>query len=132
MSTVSCNYTLYLEVKKVRNISCSSKSRTNTKDKHFGILEQYSYFWLLNKINANVTTKSFFIWLENHHEIFVLFYTSSFLTLRDSKLRYCFSVSHNPVPGEPVLFNNYLIFNTYILFCTVDIQIFSLSPLKNS
>ena len=44
MSTVSCNYTLYLEVKKVRTISCSSKSRTNTKDKHLGILEQYSYF----------------------------------------------------------------------------------------
>ena len=44
MSTVSCNYTLYLEVKKVRNISCSSKSRTNTKDKHFGILDNILIF----------------------------------------------------------------------------------------
>jgi hypothetical protein len=28
--------------------------------------------------------------------------------------------------GEPVLFNNYLIFNTYILCYTIDIQILSL------
>jgi hypothetical protein len=62
MSTVSCNYTLYLEVKNVRNISCSSKSRTNTKDKHLGILEQYSYFWLLNKI-GNLTESINWTWI---------------------------------------------------------------------
>ena len=47
MSTViiiSGNYASSLEVKKVRNILCCSKSRTNTKDKHFGIKEHYSYF----------------------------------------------------------------------------------------
>ena len=47
MSTViiiNGNYTLSLVVKKVRNLLYSSKSRTNTKDKHFGIKEQYSYF----------------------------------------------------------------------------------------
>jgi hypothetical protein len=47
MSTViiiSCNYTLSVEVKKFRNVLCSKKSKTSTKDKHFGNKEQYSYF----------------------------------------------------------------------------------------
>jgi hypothetical protein len=40
---ISGNYTLSLQVKKVRNLIYNSKSKTNTKDKHFGIKEQYSY-----------------------------------------------------------------------------------------
>jgi hypothetical protein len=47
MSTVIIirgNYTLSIQVKKVRNQLYNSKSRTNTIDKHFGIKGQYSYF----------------------------------------------------------------------------------------
>ena len=38
------NYILSIQVKKVRNQLYSSKGKTNTTYKHFGIKEQYSYF----------------------------------------------------------------------------------------
>jgi hypothetical protein len=59
---ISGNYTLSLQVKKVRNLIYNSKSKTNTKDKHFGIKEQYSYVWLLNefgKLNESMN------WIRN-------------------------------------------------------------------
>ena len=43
---ISGNYTVSLQAKKVRNLLESSKSRINTKYKHFGI---YSYFRLLDQ-----------------------------------------------------------------------------------
>ena len=65
MSTViiiSCNYTLSVEVKKFRNVLCSKKSKTSTKDKHFGNKEQYSYFWLLKKFEKLIESMN---WIRN-------------------------------------------------------------------